>query len=58
MSTDREIQQLVDELPNRTELGFEMFTHLVRTSSKSPTTFSAIAQQRPITDKAISPVKL
>ena len=30
MSTEREIQQLVDELPNRTELGFEMFTHLIR----------------------------
>lgn len=30
MSTGREIQRLVDELPNQTELGFEMFTHLVK----------------------------
>lgn len=30
MSTERVVQQLVNELPNRTELGFEMFTHLVK----------------------------
>lgn len=30
MSTERAVQQLVDELPNRTELGFEMFSYLVK----------------------------
>lgn len=30
MSTNREIQQLVNELPSRTELGFEMFTYLIK----------------------------